>query len=218
MFPSVKSSQDLLLNGNHPFFYRMSDADLRVRGSKTMSAYKQKYVSSLLEFTHDEKEILVKMTIEIDKLCQTKGYNNILKCPWTFVKMSKEIEGGFPHTLGKMIFLPSNFLVSRSRDNQMCTLLHEKIHVYQRIHPFFTNLLILNHWNFFIHGFKEHFPSVRNNPDTNNIIYQRNGQVCVYTYNLQNEGYGEMSLANVKKCNNEKYEHPFEMIDRKSVV
>jgi hypothetical protein len=68
---------------------------------------------------------------------------------------------------------------------QQITLLHEKMHVYQRLFPFETNKLYSEL------GFKpaiklESIPMSRNNPDINDFVYEKDNKIFVQLYNSKN--------------------------------
>jgi predicted metallopeptidase len=91
--------------------------------------------------------------------------------------MSKEIEKGFPHTIEDVIVISDNFF-ELSYEQQMLILVHEKIHIFQRLFPAETNDLIMNVWKFEIKN-PNLAIKVRNNPDINNITYgKENFYIC----------------------------------------
>ena len=127
----------------------------------------------------------------------------------------------FPFTLGNIIFLPYEYIINAIHKNDndyIITLIHEKIHIYQRYN--------MNIWDNYIHKYsnwlKINTEYVHNkdnviyNPDT---LYPNN----IYCYKYNNElyfGYLNKKLKkewiNIKtgkiynNINFSKYEHPYE--------
>ena len=108
--------------------------------------------------------------------------------------------------------LPSNFTSIHTDHEQKETILHEKVHIFQRVFPVETNVLLTHYWQYAINGIKSNMPRVRANPDTNNILYRR-GSVseCYQRYNSDTP----RDLADsVRYCVKgvHLYEHPYEQM------
>jgi len=149
------------------YFNRMNNIDLLVRDVNTIPSYIKIYKDGITEFTKEEKKILNTMCNSINK--NIKNTKNLVNLQWKFAKQSSNIENGWPHTLGDVIILSSNFFNS---SNQKITLLHEKIHIYQRIYPIETNKLFIE-WKFKPAIKLEKIQLARNNPDINDFVYKK---------------------------------------------
>lgn len=115
-----------------PYFDEMNEQDLDVRSSATREAYQQKYVQGREEFRKEEKEIIHMLLREVQDLLSP--YIRFKNIPWKFAKLSRHLEQGFPHTLGDMIVLSDDFFdIPYARQKNI--LIHEKVHVYQRLNP-----------------------------------------------------------------------------------
>ena len=66
------------------------------------------------------------------------------KYPWKFIIVKDNIENGFPHTIYDTIILPEHCFLSPNVE----TIIHERIHVIQKLHPTMFNNLYVKHWNF----------------------------------------------------------------------
>ena len=211
MFPKKENVQQAL---DTEFFERMSYPDILARNSVSKESYLKHYKNGIQEFTSEEQKILEKHVLKINKLCIP--FQRFLRIPWNFVKFQCcDIEQGYPHTLGKFIFLPANFFTSNTDTKQRETIIHEKIHIYQRIFTLQTNLLIIKFWNYQLFDLKSKIPLIRNNPDTNNILYERNGSVVYqkyksYTPSSLQDSYLDASLFNTTDKVVENHEHPYE--------
>lgn len=166
------------------YFNRMNNIDLLVRDVNSTSSYKKLYKEGITNFTKDEKNILNTLCNSIDE--SIKNTKKLVNFKWKFAKLSSTIENGWPHTLGDVIILSSDFFNS---SNQKITLLHEKIHIYQRIYPIETNKLFIE-WNFKPAIKLESIQLSRNNPDINDFVYKKSvgdtDNIIVQLYNSKN--------------------------------
>jgi hypothetical protein len=91
-----------------------------------------------------------------------------------FLDAKHFIENNFPHTHADIIFLPSTFF-NFSNKQRVNTLIHEKIHVYQRLFPIPYHKMLFDIFNLKIYSYlptHEKFFMVRQNPDNNLLIYK----------------------------------------------
>jgi hypothetical protein len=65
--------------------------------------------------------------------------NVLANIPWVLAKINENYENGFPHTRLGIIFLGK--LDSMIKTNLIQTLIHEKVHVYQRMYPKLFSIL-----------------------------------------------------------------------------
>ena len=175
------------------YFNHMSAADLLARStndSPVTSAehYKNNYLAGFVKFSKDEKSKLEDIVSKANTVLV--NYPNFRDTEWKFAKISKDLEYGMPHTIGDMIVITSEFL-SKQEEYQVKTLIHEKVHVFQRIDNTATRELVR------LMGFKSLTPEERRNisndtmerrranPDIDNNIYKydETNQVIVQLYN-----------------------------------
>ena len=92
--------------------------------------------------------------------------------PWVFAKTSgSAYEDGLPHTRAPhVIFVSSSTLLLRDKALAK-TLLHEKIHVYQRLHPEKTAAAIVGAGYTKTRRLRRDVPLIRANPDLDEWIY-----------------------------------------------
>ena len=212
---------------NSPYFTRMNEQNLRVRNSQTVEEYRERYTNEIQYFTEPEKAIIVNVIRNIS--VHLKFFDKLDSITWKIAKISEDIEMGFPHTLGDVIILGDSFF-NLIYEQQLVTLLHEKIHVYQRLYPLETHELILNVMGFQI---KRENPSLndmkRNNPDINDLTYGKHDFLTMQIFSNKaetlmdsapmkvNEKSLEMSNINVVKDLDipvfiTQLEHPFEIM------
>ena len=128
-----------VLNDNKDNYYdRFTELDLKVRNVNSCEEYKTKIINVCYECNSIE---YTKILLCINKV------NNVLKkyningfdgekasmIKWKIGVISGNIyENGLPHTRGDIIIIPKNILNSYRLKN---ILLHEKIHIYQKLFP-----------------------------------------------------------------------------------
>lgn len=202
MFPSKNMVHKNLKD--HPFFLKLSSYDIKARNAVSAEEYRDVYLKRLGEFTEKEKHKLIFLSKEADK--KTLPFKKLHKIPWQFVKTGDGIENDFPHTMLNYIMLPFDFLYNKKTETLIETLVHEKIHVFQRKYTLETNVLITQFWRYDIYSLNDSIESKRANPDTNDIIYTRNNQECIQRYNTSEPTSLQDSFRR-KECT---YEHPYE--------
>ena len=119
-----------------PYFERFTPLDCRARGVATPEQYKKKYVDAALgELSLETRAALSKCAQRAAEACRAEpAIADLGRAPWRIVLFDPSVENGYPHTLGDAIFLPSTF-VGWSEDDQVSTMIHERVHVLQRMHP-----------------------------------------------------------------------------------
>lgn len=148
------------------YFDNMNQLDLQARGASSKQVYKDRYINSVGVFNEKQKRVLQDLVDLANK------YKSIwISGKWKFACISRDVENGFPHTLGDVIVLSKDFFEMPPK-RQLITLVHEKIHVYQRFNPLKTNEYILKELHFEIKNVPSEISNkIRSNPDLNNIIY-----------------------------------------------
>jgi hypothetical protein len=207
------------------YFGRMNHADLSARSIGTPSAYAKLYKDGILEFSAREKDLLIKLTDQVDK--HTDNTKRLSKIPWKFAKIHHDIENGWPHTLGDVIVLSGRFFQLPEHE-QHVTLLHEKMHVFQRIHPFETHVLITEYWKYSVMDVFDKIQLARNNPDINNFVYGKDGTKYFQQYKVDSPS--DINESHVVKMTTDgktepithddlqlphtvgQYEHPYEIM------
>lgn len=205
------------------YFNKMSRLDLIARKSGSSEDYKKKYYNSLIAFNNADKSKLEKCIKNIDH--KIRKYKNVYGIDWKFAKVSNDIELGYPHTLEDVIVLTPKFF-ELPEDQMKITLLHEKIHIYQRKYPLETEELILNVLEYKIKSVNSDILELaRNNPDINNLNYGKDDYVILQIYN----SFSPKDISDsrvVKVINNNvqdykpdnqqnmhvQYEHPYEVM------
>lgn len=173
-FVHSKTAKDFIEQDKDGYVQSMSLPDLRARGVQTITEYLQKSSEDIIPFSHYQK-ILIYKNLELvnDYLQRTRHYfidpNLLQRIPWKFILTKGFYEQGLPHTRGPYIFLSLNFF-NTSQEDQIVTLIHEKIHLYQRKHKKDFQEKLLNN-NYKIYGLRKDYPNSRANPDLDEFVY-----------------------------------------------
>lgn len=149
-----------------PYFERLQAAEIQAKTgvvSKGRLAALRKeargrYARAVQAFTPEEREVLRWLVNELHPVL-LRDYPLIARTPWSFIKLSPELEGGYPHTRGGHIVLPTRHLAqavelyaSGEKDELRFQLgkllLHEQAHVVQRAHPELFAKLYTELWGF----------------------------------------------------------------------
>jgi hypothetical protein len=130
----------------------------------------------------------------------------LAELPWVFAKIEgTAYEDGLPHTRApNVIFLASGTLRSKNASLKR-TLLHEKIHVYQRAYPEKTAALVRDAGYVNTGKRRNTVPLARANPDLDEWIYEDEAakpMISVY----QNDGPASVSDVHGAP----QHEHPYE--------
>ena len=157
--------------GKTPYFNQLNSLDLTARHSSSISEYKKMLTANIITFSGEEVKLLNELVNKIN--LHLEQFSKIEAIPWKFLKVNPNIENGYPHTLEDVIILSDLFFRGdRNVEQQMMTLLHEKIHIFQRLYPTETHELILNILKFQVKKMDSSFETkIRHNPDINVITY-----------------------------------------------
>ena len=161
------------------YFGRFNENDLILRKCGNANTCMSSYVSSIRLPNEKESKTLSIMTRQID--ARLKGtFDKLNEIEWKFLIFDRQYESGFPHTQGPYIMLPEGFVNITDLPK---TLLHEKIHVFQRYNPLETNDFYTKILGFTIKGLETPAMNARANPDTTRLTYlDSNGMIIDNTY------------------------------------
>jgi len=197
------------------YIQQFNNYDFKVRNCKDNLVCAKLYKNNILKFTQTEKNKLISLIKQVNSL--TKDYNNFYSLQWKFCKISNKIDMGMPHTHDNIIFISEKFL-RKSRYYQLVTLIHEKLHVYQRLYPEKTQKL------YKLYGYKKYnkydISNRRLNPDLDKYDYGINGILFYRKYNKNPSSLKDsyikcidVNTGKEEKSNNcnYAYEHPNEI-------
>lgn len=152
------------------FIQNLSALDRYVRPN--LNNYITKHIRSI---SYGQKQIIDTDIRFIDDMLISKGFTKkLIDIPWKCAILVDGIENNLAHTFNDIIFLPITFF-EKSSFKRRITLLHEKIHIYQRLYPIEVNKLFMHYWEIYpfdtIYNRRIQDPLLRSNPDLNEIIY-----------------------------------------------
>ena len=203
---------DLLKNDNDNYYKTFNKNDYKTRNINNINEYINLIKESTTDFTDLEKDKLIRCAKKVNIYFDNIKYewfngqkaNAIL---WKFgcVK-GKLYENGLPHTRIDTIILSKEHL--ELDDNKLIKLLiHEKIHVYQKMYPNDVQLYIkLN--EFIPIKKKEMNDNIRANPDLDNWIY-KDTESNIYKAEYKKD---PKTIRDViyNPSDSQLYEHPYE--------
>lgn len=222
VFLSKQETATFLEEDKDKYVTSLSLVDLYARKSNDAKNYISKIKRCASSFTDIEKTKLIRCSQIADKFLKSYIYQDaingkdIAKIQWKFAitrkNESNQYEEGLPHTRSDIIFLSEyviNDNIALGNDDTILTntLIHEKVHIYQRQNELVLGRLIAK-MGYNVASNIEH-KLRRSNPDIDNkTYYDRNGNVLVFEY----------SSAKPENINDVKYkgdfssEHPYERI------
>ena len=208
-FLSTSQLLSLLRNDTDHYYKTFTTYDLRARNVNTVDEYIKRVCLHFLSHSENYRKKLDKIQEKIeryigviDELFSTfsKPWFNgkrAAKIPWkiAYLPTRKVYESGLPHTRGK------NVIVLTSSRNLFSTLVHEKVHLYQKKYPKDVELY-LSEKGFEKVRKREERDRIRANPDIDEWIYKKGTRVYKYVYT-------SASPKTIEDVDG-KYEHPRE--------
>ena len=214
IFLSDKETSKVITNTSD-YFSRFNKYDLIARKVNSLNEYLDKISQVSINLTDDKKDIIIKCIEIIDnelihQINENWINNNKLKqIKWKIGIINMDIyEAGLPHTRNDTIIIPYKQI--KFTKNFINTLLHEKLHVYQKMYPEDFNIYLQeNNFEKYIKYINSNIP-YRSNPDTDDWIYKKNNQL--YKSEYKTLDFCLDSILDVKYYpqDNCKYEHPTE--------
>jgi len=121
-----------------PYFAALSSEEilLKTKGkASTMHAYMELRSRSWIPWTKESKQIWSKYVYQAQQHLE-RAFPQIeqLKTPWKIAQLDQSIEFGYSYTLQNVIFLSSSLVATPPKD-AVLLLAHERMHIFQRLHP-----------------------------------------------------------------------------------
>lgn len=202
---------------------QLTKLDLYARKVRTSQEYIDNIVKTAISFTNEEKQLLTRCAKKADDFFLNMDFgktdyklmNNldIANIPWIFALTYKndmyEYEEGLPHTRENIIFL-SKYVLKYDENDLINTLIHEKIHIYQRYNPdLFAKIIPSMNYAVVDVSQQPYRKYIRSNPDTDRKVYYdittNKEMVCLYRSDTPS-GINDIIM------NNFAMEHPYEKI------
>lgn len=135
---SAAETEQFIRRDDDGYVRSMTRLDLIARGAATHEDYIESAVSGARDMTSIDILTLSSALRKIDDYLLNAfdlpiDAKKLRAIPWIIaLTAGREYENGYPHTRGNVIFIEQNLL---SSGDLTSTLLHEKVHVYQRMFP-----------------------------------------------------------------------------------
>lgn len=157
---SNRTSSKLSMSGT--FYNRMSDTDIYVRGYTNLNELREAYNNFELKKIDKADDYIDAANLRII----SAGLPELARIYVNMWHGDKRIEGGLPFTV-------DNNIIIRDEDISMRTIIHEKIHIYQRLYPekfakLYAKLGMIRAYTY--EQLAAKLP-LRNNPDNDGYIY-----------------------------------------------
>jgi hypothetical protein len=113
--------------------------------------------------------------------------------PWNIIKIHSNYEDGLPHTReinGKVFVVLSQNVMNKKDSSLKRILLHEKIHVYQKLYPLEVQNYIQN-LGYKKFKWRKKIKNIRSNPDVDDFVYIKDGKqfLRIKAENVPSVGY-----------------------------
>ena len=121
-------------------------SNFKIRGEKNDLKYeemKEFYINNVKNFTEDEKQSIIE---SINYLYRNYTNKVPLLKEWNIIKVSKDVDWGFPFTINKYIVLPEGKISGKIGLAKI--LFHEQIHIMQREMPGVFKDYYKNTWGY----------------------------------------------------------------------
>lgn len=197
-----KELSKILIKDEDNFYKNLSKPNLEFRNIKEINEYLQCIDNYLYTLTKKEKQIITNAIYKAHSKLKNKhfigfNYNKIHNYPWIIgCSIGENYEFGYPHTRNKIIIL--NYKNIYDKDLYK-TLIHERIHIYQKLFPNDINKF-LNYFEF--KKIKRKDINHLDNPDTDEFIYKCNNDFILECKIVNNN----LEYSNLSS----EYEHPYE--------
>ena len=218
VFLNRRELRQIIINDTDNYYSQFSKSDLKARHVKSPEEYKNTIEDSPTEIDiwKQMKLFLNLMLIDVKLASKITKYANqfdvkaFIKIPWKigFIKDNK-YEDGLPHTRNDTIILPDNIITSYTSFQLRHLLIHEKIHLYQKIHPQKTKKYLTGKGFVKVTTIKKSKYNIRAKPDIDPYIYKnQSGKFLMAQFNSPNPS--NIGDVNYTIENSQKNEHPYE--------
>jgi hypothetical protein len=183
---------------NNKYLDTLSYWNLKVRNSISTKHYFSKIKLYTRTPNYNEKILLYRACKHADRILRKNNFPDIAVLYWK-IYVFKNIEGNMPHTQGSFILLPESSVKNSNIRGLISTLIHEKVHIYQKLYPN-ENRKIAKKYDYNIINIKDKVPKyvleqVRSNPDINNDYYiWKKRYVPLYLFNSDSLTLNDASL------------------------
>ena len=228
-FLSSDETRDLISSNADGYFERFTQNDLRARTKqrdhKVMVVPQlEQYIQGFNcgDFTDSEKDLIADCIAEIETIVVKDiaidwvDSDKFHAIPWKIGLIADDsYEYGLPHTRIDTILIPKSSVVTAKTDKKdlLHTLIHEKLHVYQKLYPADFQKY-LDHHGFVKYARYGSLGELASNPDTDEYVYaKKSGLKRVVHCGKYNFSTGKTGVKSIvyQPINDAKYDHPREL-------
>lgn len=217
-FLSAKDTASFIMADPDTYTFNLSPLDLHARQAASYEEYEQASARSARSFTSPEIHMLTRAAKKADAIISKMNLSGcptfaekLVKIPWIFASTEgSTYEDGLPHTRANIIFLSSITLARLTTDEYelVKTLIHEKIHLHQRLYPNEV-LALLKHRGYIQWKERKGVPRIRANPDLDPWIYvdpETKKEMAAYYTSDTPSSISDITLTTPT------FEHPYEAL------
>jgi hypothetical protein len=213
VFLNKNELSSFLINDKDNYYKSFNEKDLIVRKISNIDEYNEKIRNSTVDFSLYQKEKIMFCVEKLNNMLINVKYpwfdgKKATQTPWKFGSINgSDYENGLPHTRNDVIILPQVALDNYSHHELTKLILHEKIHVYQKMYPSDIETYI-QHNNYYKFKKRAEIVDSRANPDLNEWVYNDStNKTFVAIYNSKPSNISDVQFY---PNNNSSEEHPFE--------
>ncbi len=210
----ILSGADISRGTLDNYYDTFSALDLRARGVSSLNEYLRR-IESVCCDCDAHKESIIRRCINKVDFEKIHGHGaptwinmgRLRALPWTIaVTKGKGLayEYGLPHTRGDVIIIPESAV--SDTDEFVDTLMHEQLHVYQKMYPEDFQKY-LDSEGFVRHCWRKEIQNVAANPDADEWVYSKDGEIFVGQYTGGGDDYKSVTF---KPINHPRYDCPQE--------
>jgi hypothetical protein len=211
-FLSSEETRRFLASDPDAYVQNLSPLDLYARKVRTHEQYLRNISQAAASFSAIQKKAYREAAQKADAFLRSLTVNGLdtralASMPWVFALTKGNVyEDGLPHTRANTIFVTTS--MGANADMLLHTLVHEKIHVYQRKHPEIMGQYLQSRGYV---QWKQRLgePRIRANPDLDPYIYvDPSTQQPMAAYYASDK---PISITDVVQAN-PSFEHPYEQM------
>jgi hypothetical protein len=212
-FLSANETYNVLIKNSDKYYDSFFENDYKARNILNINEYLEKIKKSVNEFDDKQRKKIIKsINLSKEKINKINeiwiDINKFNEIPWIIGCIKGKLyENGLPHTRDNVIIISSENVDKYTIEKLMKTLVHEKIHIYQKMYPKDCEIF-LNKLSFKKYKLREKSDNIRANPDLDKWIYKDiNGKIYQAKYNDNPKSIEDITYL---PFNNQSFEHPYE--------
>ena len=188
-----KPNVDAFLRADEDGFVgSMTARDLRERGATSSDDYVSAISGAGRDFSRNERRRLCDAAREADRRSPEK----LRTIPWKLAKVAGVYDVGLPHTRGDLVFLYDKHVSEESSlEDLVDTLVHEKVHLYQRMNERSIAEYLRRKGYRRIERRADAATWTRANPDTDGWVYVRTDGAPIAEHPYEEMAYDLRSMG-----------------------